>query len=469
MTDFQQPVMDQAPAIRPMVNLGATLDIISGKYLFGRHGESILIGGAPPTVGVVGMPNAFKSAFIRFMSLTILARIKEASGATYDSESTVMEDRYRDLAAYVEGLEGQDIFDLGRWFITNSDMLPGEKWFDKLCDFLKARIENRKKGEKLLKTPFMDRDKVSNFKMLPPYIQELDSISEWSTTANQRMVDENEIGEGGQTLFMQQGLHKTRLMQELPRLAAAGHAFVFITAHLGKEIPMDPRSPPAKTLQYLKQGIKIKGAPPKFEYLTHLSWLANSAPPLVTKEKTPLYPRDSEDNMEGDTDLVCVTMTILSNKTGPSGLTTQVIYSQQEGLLPSLTEFHYIKEWDKFGIQGNDRNYQLELLPDVNLSRTTVRGKIDADPKLRRALNISAELCQMHNHWHHLGELLCTPKELYEDLRKLGYDWDVLLNTRGWWTTDDDHPLPFLSTMDLLRMRKGLYHPYWMEPLKKAA
>lgn len=180
-----------------------------------------------------------------------------------------------------------------------------------------------------------------------------------------------------------------------------------------------------------------------------------------------MYPRDSEDNMEGDTDLVCVTMTILRNKSGPSGLTTQVIYSQLEGLLPSLTEFHYVKENDRFGLQGNDRNYQMVLLPDVNLSRTTVRGKLDENPKLRRAVNITCELCQMHNYWHHAAELLCTPQELYEDLRKLGYDWDVLLNTRGWWTTDD-HPTPFLSTYDLLRMRKGLYHPYWMEPLKKA-
>lgn len=466
---FQQPNMEQAPAMRPMINVGAGLDVITGKILYGRHGEAILVGGAPPTVGVVGTPNVFKSAFIRHMSLTILARIKTSSGQTYDTESTVEDERYRQLSQFVEELcDMDDIFDAGRWMITNRDSEPGEKWFDKLCDFLRERIANRKKGEKVTASPFLDRDKVSPFMMLPPYISELDSISEWLSSANLRMAEENNIGEGGQTIYMQQGLHKTRLMQELPSLAAAAHAFVFITAHLGKEIPLDPRMPPAKTLQYLKQGLKIKGAPPKFEYLTHLSWLATSAPPLVTKEKTPMYPRDSEDNMEGDTDLVCVTMTILRNKSGPSGLTTQVIYSQLEGLLPSLTEFHYVKENDRFGLQGNDRNYQMVLLPDVNLSRTTVRGKLDENPKLRRAVNITCELCQMHNYWHHAAELLCTPQELYEDLRKLGYDWDVLLNTRGWWTTDD-HPTPFLSTYDLLRMRKGLYHPYWMEPLKKVA
>jgi hypothetical protein len=72
--------------------------------------------------------------------------------------------------------------------------------------------------------------------------------------------------------------------------------------------------------------------------------------------------------------------------------------------------------------------------------------------------------------WHTLQEgLLCTPKELYEDLIKAGYEWDTLLNTRGWWTHElgEADELPFLSTMDLLRMRKGLYHPYWLEEDKK--
>jgi hypothetical protein len=76
---FQQPKMEQAPALRPMVNVGAGLDVITGKILYGKHGEAILVGGAPPTVGVVGTPNVFKSAFIRHMSLTILARIKSAT------------------------------------------------------------------------------------------------------------------------------------------------------------------------------------------------------------------------------------------------------------------------------------------------------------------------------------------------------------------------------------------------------
>ena len=63
---------------------------------------------------------------------------------------------------------------------------------------------------------------------------------------------------------------------------------------------------------------------------------------------------------------------------------------------------------------------------------------------------------------------MCTPAELYEDLKKKGYDWNILLNTRGWWTIENDkHLIPFLSTRDLLNMRAGTYHPYWLEDDKK--
>ena len=63
-----------------------------------------------------------------------------------------------------------------------------------------------------------------------------------------------------------------------------------------------------------------------------------------------------------------------------------------------------------------------------------------------------------------LGELLCTPKELYEGIKEKGYDWDMILeNTRGWWTFNNDNTVEkFLSTKDLLEMRLGLYKPYWL-------
>ena len=69
----------------------------------------------------------------------------------------------------------------------------------------------------------------------------------------------------------------------------------------------------------------------------------------------------------------------------------------------------------------------------------------------------------MQNLWSNLPtDLFCTPKELYDDLRMMGYDWEQLLDTRGYWVYENDkHPQNFLSTKDLLMMRAGKYQPKW--------
>jgi hypothetical protein len=201
-------------------------------------------------------------------------------------------------------------------------------------------------------------------------------------------------------------------------------------------------------------------------------WHASNSTPMINQTtKSSEYPRSANDNVSKDTDLNEVTLIQLRGKSGPSGFSLPIVVSQYEGVLPSLTEFNYIKNYkdknyDRFGISGTLQNYHLDLLPDVKLSRTTVRGKIDSDPKLRRALNITSELCQMHQFYRHMDGLLCSAKELYDGLIALGYDWDVLLNTRGWWTVNDHlNKIPFLSTLDLINMyRQGddNYFPYWM-------
>ena len=78
----------------------------------------------------------------------------------------------------------------------------------------------------------------------------------------------------------------------------------------------------------------------------------------------------------------------------------------------------------------------------------------------------------MLNIWYPKNRLdkkyVCTPEELYEGVKFQGYDWEqLLLITRGYTSFDPDHPLLELSTLDLLRMRVGEYHPYWMEKDKK--
>jgi hypothetical protein len=451
-----------------MINIGALFDISTGTYLEGRNGEYILNGGLAALTGIVGIGNNFKSTLEHFMTLTAMARIRLSSGNTYDTEVNIHEWHLAEMISRVYEFNGENVLDTGRWVITDKTVYSGNEWYEILKTFLESKRKNSDKHQVI--TPFWNRDREGPLTIIQPTFTEIDSFTEFETDDVTKMQDDNELGDSkGNTIHMRQGLAKLRLLMEAPRLAQGSYNYTIMTAHIGKEGTMQQagggREVPIVTLKHLKNGDKIMGTTKKFTFVTHNCWHCYNASPLINDgTKGPEYPRDGEDNLKFDTDLNVVSVRNLRSKSGISGMAMTILVSQTEGVLPSLTEFHHIKEMGRYGLEGSNINFSLALLPDVKLSRTTVRGKIDNDPVLRRALNITSEMCQMSYLWHSLPEgLLCTPKELYDDLKAKGYDWSVLLNTRGWWTTGEDDGLPpFLSTMDLLRMRKGYYHPYWM-------
>lgn len=463
-----KPPLEPAAVVKIMINIGALLDIPTGSFVIGRRGESILNGGLSFLTGVVGIGNNFKTTVTHHMNFTAMARIsRQATGSMYDTEVNVHEWRLSELIGRIKEFENEDVLESGRWIVTDKTVYSGNVWYDKQKEFLK---DKRKYADKIsVDTPFWNRERTGPFKMLVPTFTELDSFTEFETDDVIKMQDENELGEsGGNTIHMRQGLAKLRFLMEATGLNCGSYNYLTMTAHIGKESTMQQggggREIPIVKLKHLKNGDKIKGTTDKFTFVTHNCWHCYDAKPLLNDgTKGPEYPRDSDDNLKLDTDLNVVQLRNLRSKSGPSGMPVTLIVSQDEGVLPSLTEFHHIKEGGRFGLEGSNINYNLALYPECKLSRTTVRGKIDNDERLRRALNITSEIYQMSYLWHGaMDELMCTPKELYDDLIKMGYDWDILLQSRGWWTLDEDGRPPFLSSMDLLRMRKGLYHPYWM-------
>lgn len=463
---LQQPFA-QIPNVKVMINIGSLLDIPTGTYMEGMHGEYILNGGLGNLTGIVGIGNSFKSTFMHYQMLTAMSRMKGSTANTYDTEINIHESHLRKFYSRIDEFKGEDVLQSGRWLITDKTLYYANQWYEVLKSFL---INKKKNAAKLLRdTPFKDRTGVKYLQIITPTFTEVDSFSEFETEDVAEIQNKNELGDsGGNTIHMRQGLAKQRFLMEIPTLFGSTYNYTFLSAHIGKTIVMDTRAPPVKKLQHLKNGDVIKGATDKFTFNLNNCWHCFNATPLTNDTtKGPEYPRDSDDTLKLDTDLNVVLVRQLRSKSGPSGMTIELIVSQSEGVLPSLTEFHYIKSTERFGLSGTLQNYALDLMPDVRLSRTTVRSKIDSNPKLQRALNITAELCQMHQLWHHLPEgFLCTPKELYDDLIAKGYSWDVLLETRGWWCLDNDHDVPFLSTYDLLNIKAGKYSPYWMNPDK---
>lgn len=460
LSDFFTP----APKLRPMFNLGCLYDVPNGTYIEGLHGESILVGGLPYFEAIGGRGNTYKSVTADFKMLRVMDRYGEiVKLMTYDTEQSKTEARMLGLAASHDNLAGIDLVSEGRLFLTESVDQPGDVWFAQLKKYLETRDSDKKAA--MLTTPFPDKDgKLILAK--PPLLVELDSMSMMPLTVVDAIHEKNKVGDSGANVDSMKGASaKSQMLMQIPNITAAHGVYMIATAHVGDEIKIDQYAPSTQKFGFLKGTLKFKNVPEKLSFLSNNCWFNLKAVVYLNKNtKLPEYSYTQDyAHEEGDTDLQIITIQNLRGKSGPSGLPYDLLVSQKEGVLPSLSEFHFLKERNRYGLQGNDRNYQLVICPEINMSRTTIRTKIRESYKLRRALEVTSELLQIHQGHKVDDELACTPEELYNDLAKK-YDWNVLLDTVGYWTyVEYPASRPFLSTMDLLRMRAGLYHPYWMK------
>lgn len=494
------PDIESIPVLKLQLPLGGCLDVPTGTWHVGKYGEHILNGGFAAMTGIVGIANNFKSTSGNCMKVKAASRIFEScfrpekksekklkrmktSISDYDTEVNAQEHRLSQLAASIRFFfdHNIDLFDYNQmlWKTTDKTMMAGDEYFEKIKEFIAVKRKLAK--DYLVDTPFLDRDGTSLLRVILPTFGGIDSLTDFNTEAEQKIMDDNALGEsGGNMLYARGGLLKTRLLNELPALTGGGYHYMTLMAKMNKEMNMGGgpggAAIPRKSMQYLKQGEKIVGAGNNFTYATSITWNAYDAKPLLDGNRMPEYPHpDSPALSMGDTDLNIVKLTCLRNKNGPTGMTIPIIVTQREGIQFELTQFHYIREFvstekgKRPGIVGKGAYFTLALYPDCPFTRNTLRAKINEDVKLRTAIHYTSELLETSVYhpsvWSEYG---CDLEDLYTDIKNLGYDWDLLLKCRPYFVFNNDaNPTPFLSSVDLLRMRKGEYHPYWMTEDKK--
>lgn len=465
---------EKPPCIKMIYNIGCLMDIPTGFFIRGARGENVLLGGLSSITAIVGRGNRYKTTLLNYMMLSAADKIistTDTTIGTYDTEINVHEEGVKRLITKFEYLKDKNIVANGIWTITDKTMYYANKWYEELKNYLLLKDKDRNKL--LSETPFFDRDGKTRLKVLTPTFGAIDSFTEFETDDENSIQVSSELGQKeANILHMRTGFNRARFLMTLPALVNRYSHFLLLTAHLGDEITISkgPFSPkPVKKLQHMGAGDKIKGVSDKFFFLIQNCWyIKNSSKFLNASTKSAEYPRVPGEEFLNDVDLNILTIVSLRGKASSSGRSLNIIVSQAEGVLASLSEFHFIKENERFGLSGTNRDYHLDLLPDVNLKRTTVRSIIDTDAKLRRAINITSELLQMINYKREYKDLYCEPKELYDDIKKLGYDWDMILTkTRGWFTlNDENHPLKPLSILDLLEIRAGKLTPFWYKEIK---
>lgn len=479
-----------SPVVMPMLNTGSFWDLVTGNWVQGKHGDYICVGGLSYQTGIVGMGNTFKSLMMWDMELSVLNNYEVAQGNAYDTELSQQRSRPRGLAKGFSRLAAavhDIIYDEttnpeGQLQMNSAAQYLGDQWYSLFAASMDEKFEKGKKevGKKnpeyLLATPFVNPDGTTMYAMVPD-IYAVDSFSNFLTSSVEALQDEHDIGDSKRNVeVFRGGMAKTQMMMELPVKTARGGGYIILTAHIGKEFSMDARTPPAKVLAFMKQGVKFKNVPEKFTFLVNNCWCTMSASPYhnSSSDRTPAYPRNSQDKIVGDTDLMTVMVANLRGKSGGSGTPFEVVVRQSEGVQHGLTELDFIKKYNRYGLDPNLQNYFLHLYPNTKLTRTTVDAKLKEDARLRRAMHITWEMCFMTYLRQDLPEewRKVTPQELYEGLKAKGYNWDELLDTTPCWNFLEWEKVAEkkrLTTVDLIRMHLGLYHPFWMKDKPKAA
>ena len=462
----------EAPRFRPAINIGCCLDVPTGHYELGVHGESILNGGISGITGICARPNNFKTALLVYMMLMLRRSCRKTHQIVYDSEGTFYGvNRFTNTSAFDSYLSTIDWRNDEQTMFTDLSQYSGDEFFDLFRKTMEEKGKESKNYE--FTTPFIDHD--GNRKTaLYPTAGAMDSLSRMTVSQVEDTYSKNKIGDSGMnTEAMNNGRAKKQMFNQLPGICARYGTYLFLTAHIKDIINIEMYPTDKRALSFMKKDTSLEGVSGGFYSLpNNLFMITGNKPMIDSKKKLPIYPYDNSVAMEGDTDLSCVVLMNIRGKGGISGIPIEIMVSQSEGVQPELTDFHTCKNNNYFGLVGNQQNYAFAIYPDVKLSRTTVRKKLQSDKKLAQAALFTSEILQIQQfHRTEDRSLFCDMETLYNDLKAIGYDWDRLLSTRYYWVPleeEKEHELPYLRGRDLLRMRRGEYIPYWLTKEEKA-
>lgn len=471
MSFFKKDKTPTSHFTHPRLPIHPLIDIPTGEIIRGKHGDTIINGGYSSHLAFNGKNNGGKTALM--ISMLAAAFIKHKGcgidGQIYECENTLDYMRVLNILngtikslGFEDDEEGIRQYFLENFVLRNSSMLGANAWYDETCELSEERIKNVKSKIDLPFNDVFGQPVRSHI----PHLASIDSFSALEPeVVAENYIEANTAGsKDNNMMYTADNRAKTQMLARWVNLNPKSAVYMSSTAHLGDNISLDPRSPPEKKNMFMKQNHKLKNVPEKYYFYTSTMFFVNHAEPLLASDKSPAYPIDSNDNMKKDAKDILLSLIVLRNKYGRSGDFIQLVMNQNTGIDWQLSALHHCRT-QNFGISGSPHGWSLDLLPDVKMTGKSVRRAMASDKRIGRVADIT---CEMHLLFRFLSDriaskYICTPAELYADLTALGYDWDMLLNTRGYYTFDHyDHPVKPLSTYDLLRMRVGDYVPYWM-------
>lgn len=436
-------------------NTGTRYDLATGIFQPGVDGEWYLNGGLSAHINAFVAPNG------NFKSTIANSLIMRATGI-YNNSETMINDTENSLDKNKERAVNMAEELAGNISTENILWMKGIDYdLDTWDEFIKSYCTKKEAAQKdyMVETPFIDPVTLKPLKVWIPTFVFCDSISELVSSGEEELIDgakSKGIGDSkANTVYMLDGNKKTLFIRTMRRRCQKYGLIFVCTGHYDKTIQMDMYNPNPKETLFAKQDWKLKGCGSKMKFLSSI-YARMAASVLVDSNKESLY----ADGLTPAKDIHEVDIVLERCKTANAGEMFPFVCSQSKGLLNAVSDYHYLRLNEYYGLEGNKQRQQVALLPDVTISRNTVRELATAKPQLRRALEICAGLCYIKNNWNcaqYPYDFNITPSKLFEKLTadKNKTLVDEILNSRGYWTYGKCD-IPYMSLFTIMEKAKAL-------------
>lgn len=435
-------------------NTNSLYDFQIGKFIRGMDGKWYIDGGVNRSInGATGRKHTFKSTFMIAMIIRAAYFFsKRCEVILIDDEESVARDGDRILK-----IGGVPITEEQFNAYSGADITVSQA-YSALIEICKEKKEHEK--EYLTEIPLLDPNTGKKAIVYVPTLYSVDTISNLRDASEEEMLQSGESLDDGKTntIFMKPGRNKTVFTTALNAKCSEMGIYAFWCAHEGEVNEMGSVTPKPKQLGYMRQGYKIKGTGSKFDELTIPLIEVVSAKKLMGSDNaSPLYgePGTTEN------DQFEIVVQVLRGKLNASGISCPYVMSQSKGFMNELTNYHFLRSNNYFGLVGNKQNHKNALLPDINLTRNNIQENFDKHPELKRAMEIMAQLLFLHTKWS-IEKVPCgfdiniTPEEMYKLMTEKKLT-DRILNSRGYWCADDgiDYKKEYLSVPDIIGLLKA--------------
>lgn len=433
-----------------LYNTGTLYDYLVGDAVRGYDGKWYIRGGLGTFItGCAGRNGTFKSTLMDGLIARVMQYYPGIETLIHDSEGS--KDIQRVIACGGTPCAGIDPNRITLISSTNSDVQSLWKQVSEIGAHKEAN-----KDQYLVETPFVDPMTGKRIMSWIPTVVFVDSLSELESLDERTMLaDKDGLNDKKiKTVWMVDGNKKTLLIRHLRKACEAWGMIVVCTAHVGDNIAMDSYMPPAKQFQHLRQADHLKGVGSKFGFLARI---------LVATRCSLLQSTDKDEVLYGDTtrvppkDLNEVTIGVVRTKNNLSGGEVPFVISQSRGLLNDITNYHYLRSNDYYGLVGNKVTHACAWTPDAKMTRNTASAVSSKSYENARALELCAQLCFIRNNWSiasRFPAVMTTPEELYTKLQTTSPKIDEILASTGVWqyqrTKDSRSYMSILDVLDLL-------------------